>query len=402
LTISAEPLARPASNPTFLVRREPRLTAALLAPSITRRPLPVPVEGSRTHYLFWARSGIYHSLHLLGLTAGDTVLAPAYHCASLVEPILHSGASVQFFQIRRDCSLDLDDIRARIDRSTRAIIAVHYFGFPQRLRELRTLCDERGVFLIEDCAHVLSGQSEGHALGSVGDVSVFSWRKFLPLYDGGVLAINNPAQAASLRLRDPSPLLRLRIWKNLLDRLVDDSPFGESAAFRGILRSVSKVGRRIVSRSQQPAALAVNNYSLDLEPESLSLGMSGPSRRILRQAKFGDIIEARRRNYRMLEDRLTGVPSVAPLFPALPEGVCPWVFPLVASGRAGFHLELRARGIPAVTWGEVVHRDLPLREFPGARFLYDHAVFLPVHQDLSESDLEITVEAIRAVATGRS
>ncbi len=374
----------------------------MLTPSIKRRPLPVPVEGSPTFYLFWARSGIYQSLRVLGLAAGDTVLAPAYHCASLVDPILQSGASVRFFQIRRDCSVDLDDIRARIDRRTRAIIAVHYFGFPQPLRELRTLCDERGLFLIEDCAHVLSGHSEGHALGSVGDVSVFSWRKFLPLYDGGVLAVNNPALAPSLRLTDPSRLLRLRIWKNLLDRLVDDSSFGESEAFRGILRAVSKLGRRIASRGQQSASLAVNNYSLDLEPEALSLGMSGPSRRMLRQADFAEIIEARRRNYRMLQVRLTGVPTVAPLFPALHEGVCPWVFPLVASGRRGFHLELRARGIPAVTWGEVIHRDLPLHEFPAARFLYEHAVFVPVHQSLTESDLETTVEAIRAVATDRA
>jgi perosamine synthetase len=157
-----------------------------------------------------------------------------------------------------------------------------------------------------------------------------------------------------------------------------------------------------VSRGQQPTALAVNNYSLDLEPGSLSLGMSGPSRRMLRQADFGEISEARRRNYRLLQVRLTGVPNVEPLFPTLHEGVCPWVFPVVASGRAGFHLELRAKGIPAVTWGEVIHRDLPLHEFPAARFLYDHAVLLPVHQSLRESDLDATVEAVRAVATGRS
>jgi hypothetical protein len=48
------------------------------------------------------------------------------------------------------------------------------------------------MVLIEDCAHVLCGESEGEPIGTIGDAAVFSWRKFLPLYDGADLVLNRP------------------------------------------------------------------------------------------------------------------------------------------------------------------------------------------------------------------
>src|SRR5262249_2319693 len=132
------------------------------------------------HYLFWARSGIYHGLAALGVKPADNVLVPAYHCTSLVEPILRYGSEVKFYDVNVDLTPNFDDIREKIDRKTRAILAIHYFGFPQPIRKFRELCRAHGLYLIEDCAHVLNGSTqEGIALGESGDISIFSWRKFL-------------------------------------------------------------------------------------------------------------------------------------------------------------------------------------------------------------------------------
>src|SRR5262249_8091118 len=174
----------------FLVSQEPPLQWRMLCPRLGSRGVG-PTQNP-AYSLFWARNAIYHCLSALEIQPGDKVLVPSFHCASMIEPIVQHGARVIFYKIKRDCSVDFTDVEAKIDAQTRAILAIHYFGFPQMLGPLQQLCRERKLYLIEDCAHVLLGQVKENALGSYGDVSIFSWRKFLPIYDGGYLIINNP------------------------------------------------------------------------------------------------------------------------------------------------------------------------------------------------------------------
>src|SRR5512136_1726593 len=114
----------------FRLPREPRLSLGLLNPLVRARRLPPPFDSKPTFYLFWARNALYHGLQILGLSAGDNVLVPAFHCASLVEPLLQRGVSVRFYRIDLNCDPDIADIRAKIDGRTRAVVAIHYFGFP--------------------------------------------------------------------------------------------------------------------------------------------------------------------------------------------------------------------------------------------------------------------------------
>src|SRR5688572_15414464 len=113
---------------------------------------------SATRYSFFqARNAIYHSLTLLGIEPGSEVLVPSYICRAAVDPLLAYGLNVRFYAVKQDCSLDLDDIKAKITPRTQAVMVVHYFGFPQPTLALRRLCDFQGLALIEDCAHVLTG-----------------------------------------------------------------------------------------------------------------------------------------------------------------------------------------------------------------------------------------------------
>jgi len=387
----------PLAAPPFVFPREPHLGWRLLNPLARSRPLPAPFDTKPTFYLFWARNGLYHGLRVLGLAPGDGVLVPAFHCLSVVEPLLHYGATVRFYRIDTSCTPDLDDIRSRIDERTRAVLAIHYFGFPRLIRELRDLCTRRGLFLIEDCAHLLAGRSHGDALGEFGDISVFSCRKFLPVYDGGQLVVNNPTLTAAPRLAPPSAVLRLRVWKNILDKLIDDAPGPGMRHLSGFLRWLSAMGRCLfIRRTGAAPSSTINTYSPDFDPSSLDLEMSAPSRKILHTVDIEAIIEARRRHYRALLSAAADLPDLLPVFPDLPEGVCPWIFPVIARGRSAFHLRLRARGIPATTWGGVIHRDLPIEDFPDAAFLYEHLIFLPIHQSLTPADLQAMIAVIAA------
>lgn len=380
----------------FIIPREPGLDWRLLNPLGRRRALPAPFTTKPTAYVFWARNAIYHGLGVLGVRPGDRVLVPAFHCASLVEPVVQYGAGVDFYRLDTGCFPDLVDVERRITDRTRAVLAVHYFGFPQRIRALRALCDRRGLFLIEDCAHVLSGRGEGGVLGEFGDVSVFSCRKFLPVHDGGQLVVNNPALPPLPRLSSPAGLLRLRIWKDLVERLTDRVRARGVPGGSGALRLFSRASRRLLARGAGlSASLGVNTYSMDFDRVTLSLAMSQPSRRILSRTDFPAVVETRRRHYRRLLAAARVLDEVVPLFPDLPDGVCPWVFPMVARDRLGFHLALRARGIPATTWGGVIHPSLPLDQFPDAAFLYANLVLLPIHQGLTPRDIDTMVAVLR-------
>src|SRR5271157_5624010 len=166
-----------------------------------------------------ARNAIYFALGALGLTSEDEVLVPAYICAAAVEPIRAYGAKPIFYGINKDCSADLLDIERKIGSRARALLFVHYFGFPNRnIRELRSLCDLRNLLLIEDCAHVLCGETDGVPLGQIGDAAVFSFRKFLPVRDGAELRLNRHAEGMSIKLRRESFISTLKYAVNLAEQ----------------------------------------------------------------------------------------------------------------------------------------------------------------------------------------
>jgi perosamine synthetase len=157
----------------FVVGSRPRLDPGSLSPFRRKDPLPLPFDSKSAYYFPLARRGIYHGLRVIGASPGDTILVPSFHCSSVVDPVLLYGAHVKFFNIRRDASPDFGDLEAKIDGKVRAVLVIHYFGFPQPIHKLMDLCRAYRLSLIEDCAHILAGEVDGTVLGTVGE-SVFS------------------------------------------------------------------------------------------------------------------------------------------------------------------------------------------------------------------------------------
>lgn len=384
----------------FLIPKEPRLFWSMLFPSFRKKEPSVSVKnGAPTYPFFWARSAIYHGLRALCIAPDENVLVPSFHCKVAIEPIVYYGARIRFYNIRRDGSPDFKDIRSKLDSKTRAVLVIHYFGFPQPIGEFRKFCNDHRLYLIEDCAHVLTGETTEGVLGSFGDISVFSWRKFLPVYDGGHLVINNPKLSVDIPWEKNTLLFSLKIAKNLLDRLIDDSPSKMSKAAAKVIHVPSAIARTVLHKDhRRTQAFAVNNHDIDFDPSSVNLKMSDFSKFILRNIDIPAIVEKRRFNCLYLLKAMESLPGVTPFFPSLPEGACPWIFPVVANGQKDFHTLLRSKGIPAVTWGGVIHPMLSLEEFPDAVFLYQNVVFLPIHQSMENSQMQMLVEVLAEAA----
>jgi dTDP-4-amino-4,6-dideoxygalactose transaminase len=73
------------------------------------------------------------------------------------------------------------------------------------------------------------------------------------------------------------------------------------------------------------------------------------------------------------------------------------LYSISAGGRRDAHLALRANGIPAVTWGGVIHSTLPIQEFPEADFLYHHLVMLPIHQSIDDAGVRMMIDTLAKV-----
>lgn len=148
-----------------------------------------------------ARYGFEVLLKTIVPDSNDIVLMPGYIGQSIREgsgvfdPIRHTKTKYAFYALHEDLSVDVADLKRKMNNpDVKAVLLIHYFGFPQKcLVELAELCREKGIMLIEDCAHTIGGQYEGATLGSFGDFSFYSIHKLTASDNGGILQVNNPS-----------------------------------------------------------------------------------------------------------------------------------------------------------------------------------------------------------------
>ena len=147
-----------------------------------------------------ARYGFEVLLKTIVPDSNDIILMPGYIGQSIREgsgvfdPIRHTKTKYAFYGLHEDLSVDVVDLKRKMNNpDVKAVLLIHYFGFPQKcVVKLVELCREKGIMLIEDCAHTIGGQYEGVTLGSFGDFSFYSIHKLTAADKGGILQVNNP------------------------------------------------------------------------------------------------------------------------------------------------------------------------------------------------------------------
>ena len=150
--------------------------------SLKRQTPNFPSILDANHNVFVTSGRIAITLALTDANVGDSdaVLVPAYHCSSMIEPVIQVNAKPVFYRINEDTTVDLQDLARKCSTDVKAILVTHYFGFPQDLQPIRKLCDEHGIVLIEDCAHSFFGTLGRNSIGTTGDYSIASIMKFFP------------------------------------------------------------------------------------------------------------------------------------------------------------------------------------------------------------------------------
>ena len=382
---------------SFLIPREPFLSRRTLKARATES-LQVGQSLGARHFFFWARNALFHSLQALQVPRTARALLPAYLCKAAVEPFEAYGMRVDFYRVGRDCKADFRDLANKVQPDTRVVLTAHYFGFPQDIIALGDFCSQRQLLLFEDCAHVLQGSVAGQPLGSFGHASVFSYRKFLPMFDGAELFLRESSRTFSIPPRQPS-----RFGSAAARHIIGQSLDSSSGFVAAFLRHAVELAKKFLPAKGQTTAdrsspqPAVDNNSASFDPGVLDQPITSSSRWVLRHSDVAAIVALRRQNFSYLHQHLNNSPGLTPLFKSLADGVCPWVYPLFLDGVPNAHLLIRAKGIPAVTWCDVRPSSLSRGEFADADFLYDNLVFLPIHQNMTADQLSLVADVVKKV-----
>ena len=302
-----------------------------------------------------------------------TVWFPAYFCNEGLAPLRELEVDIKFYPVCEDLSPDwtiLEGLVAR-ERAGQIFVLVHYFGFPNDLERAHKFCKRHGLKLLEDAAHVLLPTL---TIGE-GDMQVFSPRKLLPLPAGGILVIPEEMSAYLVDAPGSNHPAETALW---LSRRV---------AQRIMVQL--HVPWHLFRRASLSAEVASSNGgSRGHHPESC-----GPfTLRLLAvlEQQLDEVIRRRRHNYSFLLEWAKGLALCRPLFPALPEGVCPYVFPLwVERGSEEMARRLQSVGIPASQWPDLPPEVLAnRRQYGSAVEIQRRLLLLPVHQSLSPEQMD--------------
>ncbi len=324
-------------------------------------------------YFFAARSGIYHLMRALGRDEVVTVLMPDYHSGAEVWAVKAAGASVRYYHIRRDLTPDLDEVRDLCRSGCRVLYLIHYFGWSQPVREMRELCRELGMILIEDCALSLLSEHDGQPLGTFGDYAVFCLYKTLPVPNGGML-IQTATPFVDGRLLELKADDRLSTLARISELIFLRMRSRSDICGRTMLSAKTAIGRLLTSFGI--TRLPVGDITPDFQSEgyeikNLTGGMSPISKSLLKRFDYKAIYRRRRQNY-----------------------LCPLFFPLMVSDKHTAANAFRERGIEATEFWNFGHPDARTETAPDAQFLRDHLLELPIHQDVTDAQVDYLADQV--------
>lgn len=312
-----------------------------------------------------------------GLKAGDEAITTPMTFAATANCVLYQGATPVFADVSADTlNLDPGEVTKKISSKTRAILPVDYAGHPADLAPIMEAARRRGLIVIEDACHALGAEYRGSRVGSLADLTVFSFHpvKHITTGEGGMVATNNADFAETLR------------------------------RFRN--HGISSEARQRQSAGQWYYEMVLLGFNYRLPDFACALGMQ--------QLKRLDANLARRREIAALYTAaLREIPGVAPP-PVLPDANPAWhLYPIrlnlekLTADRAQVFRALRAENIGVNVHYIPVHLHPYYKDrfgfrggaFPVAEDAYARLLSLPMFPAMSGQDVNDVIAAVAKVVS---
>jgi perosamine synthetase len=308
-------------------------------------------------------SALHLALALAGAGPDDEVVLPAQTFVATGLAILMQRATPVFADIDPATGNILpSSIADKITSRTKAIMPVHWGGYPCDMEEINAIAAEHGLAVIEDAAHALGAAYKGKPIGAISRFTAFSFQaiKHLTTGDGGALCCleENDAKQA-----------RARRW------------FG------------------IDRDSAKPSILGEREYNLHEVGYKYHMNDLAAAVGLGNLEDFPHRLERRRQIGAFYREQLTDVPGLQLLRLDSDRTHAYWLFTILVERREDFIRKLASCGIPA----SVVHLRIDHNSVFGGlrRDLYGQAAFnesqvsIPIHEALSDEDVGAVVDAVR-------
>lgn len=310
--------------------------------------------------------GLFSSMYLCDIQPGDEVILPTISFIGAGNAVCAHGAKMVLCDVDpRTLNARACDIEKVITPKSKAVLLLHYGGIPCEMDEIVALCKKYNLKLIEDCAAGVCSTYKGKALGTFGDMGMWSFdaMKILVCGDGAILHFNDPA-------------LREKAEKWLYFGLETKSGYENSVAQKWWEFDISCFGHRAIM-NDVTATIALEQYK-----------------------KLPMYMEKRRAVHEYYNEHLKDIKWIDLPLP-IPEGCTTSYYFYHIQIKNGKRDELatylRQRGI------YTTYRYFPLHRvpgygikgnFPNADYAADNTLCLPIHQSLSKEDLELIVNTI--------
>jgi len=300
------------------------------------------------------------ALQALGLPPGSEVIVPDCTFAATANAVVAAGGVPVLADVDPlTWGLSPDTVRGLIGPKTWGLIPVHLYGNPCDAIGLRSLSDEYGIFMVEDCAESIGTTVAGKHVGTLADAATFSFfgNKTLTTGEGGMTFFHDGAAEKRARvLRDHGMSKSRRYWHDVV------------------------------------------GYNYRMTNLQAAIGLAQTER-----AK--DLVRRKFENAAIYIEGLDGIDGVAPM-PISPFGTCSyWLVPILieardANPREEIMISLAAQGVQTRISFPPLHR-MPAfsdcagaSEFPNSSTIADQGLCLPNNPGMSADDVNIVLEAL--------
>jgi perosamine synthetase len=336
------------------------------------------LDGAGVRHFARGRYALHAAYRAAGVGAAGALMAPAYHCRTMLDPALALGGAIVFYAVDEDLRPDLAAIAALLARAhppVKAMLVPHYFGFRQpaeTMAALDGLCRSHGVTLIEDCSHgfQIALENGPRCEQETGRMVVASPYKFFPCPDGGTLWAN-PAQL------DPAVPSTAAGPVNEFKALANALAHGRPGTRLGAAKGAGAPAARGLEHTESGELISIHYQRRHEHQRGLAL-----SRWIVRHARHDDATAKRRANYRRWLAATGALRGARALYGELPPDCTPYMFPLLIDTPDPHFFQLKQLGMPVWRWD-----DMAVSDCRAAANMRLHLLHLPCHQSLSDAQM---------------
>jgi dTDP-4-amino-4,6-dideoxygalactose transaminase len=329
-------------------------------------------KNTKATFLSGGQSAIRFIIENINFKNSDVILMPSYLCSTILYSLIEKGINYEFYGIKKDLSIDLDNLEAKIKKfSPKAIFVIDYFGFYHNNETITFInsCKSKGIRIIEDAVQMLWFNKRKFS----GDYVFNSYRKFLPI-DGSIVLCDNIGNYEWFRDDYYKLVNKARMDKTLYNRY----NIGEEKDFLDLFRQAEEE----YYKRNKIMALDKNSFYM------------------LSKINKEYIFKKRIENYVYLYEKLSRIfdtqilNSIEKITDNVPLGL-----PILIKNRNSIRKYLASKNIFCPVHWNINEIDFKGNKFNDSMYLSDNILTIPIDHRYDFEDLDRVIENISYALT---